>query len=102
MGWLQRSRLPQTEPPMTDLFATIRQTVLAAVNDAVPGLPDDVIARLEVSPTRDPAHGDMATNAAMVCAKAARQPPAKLAAAIAEALRTSEGIADATPSGPGF
>src|SRR5450631_120938 len=87
---------------MTDLFATIRKTVLAAVNAAVPGLPDDVTARIEVSPTRDPAHGDMSTNAAMVCAKAARQPPVKLAAAIAEALRTSPDIAEATTAGPGF
>jgi arginyl-tRNA synthetase len=87
---------------MTDLFAAIRQSVVAAVHAVVPGLPDDVTARIEVSPTRDTAHGDMATNAAMVCAKAARQPPAKLAAAIAEALRASPDIAEATPAGPGF
>ena len=87
---------------MTDIFATIRKTVLAAVNTAVPGLPEDITARIEVSPTRDVAHGDMATNAAMVCAKAARQPPVKLAATIAEALRASPSIAEATPAGPGF
>src|SRR5580658_6866983 len=87
---------------MTDLFSTVRHTVLAAVNSAVPGLPDDVTARVEVTPTRDPAHGDMATNAAMVIAKAARQPPAKLAAAIAEALQADPQIAEATPAGPGF
>ncbi|MGA3002297.1 MAG: arginine--tRNA ligase [Acetobacteraceae bacterium] len=86
---------------MTDLFATIRNTVLAAVNAAFPGLPDEVVARIEVSPTQ-PAHGDMATNAAMVCAKAARQPPVKLAAAIAEALRAGPTIAEATVAGPGF
>src|SRR6202142_4137984 len=87
---------------MTDLFATIRKPVFAAVNAAIPGLPDDVLARVEVSPTRDPAHGDMATNAAMVIAKAARQPPAKLAATIAEALRANPDIAEAAPAGPGF
>jgi len=86
---------------MTDLFTTVRNTVLVAVNAAVPGLPDDVTARIEVSPTQ-PAHGDMATNAAMVIAKAARQPPVKLAAAIAEALRASPDIAEATTAGPGF
>jgi arginyl-tRNA synthetase len=87
---------------MIDLFAAIRQSVVAAVHMVVPGLPDNVIARIEVSPTRDTAHGDMATNAAMVCAKAAGLPPAKLAAAIAEALRVSPDIAEATPAGPGF
>jgi arginyl-tRNA synthetase len=87
---------------MTDLFSTIRDTVLAATDAAVPGLPADVLARVEVSPTRDPAHGDMATNAAMVIAKSARQPPQKLAAAIAEALKSDPAIADATQAGPGF
>jgi arginyl-tRNA synthetase len=86
---------------MTDLFTTIRTLVVAAVNAAVPGLPDEVTARVEVSPTQ-PAHGDMATNAAMVCAKAARQPPVKLAAAIAEALRANPDIVEATVAGPGF
>jgi arginyl-tRNA synthetase len=87
---------------MTDLYAAIRQTVLAALEAAVPGLPPEVTARVEVTPTRDPAHGDMATNAAMVSAKAARQPPAKLAAALVEALRASPGIASAESAGPGF
>ena len=44
----------------------------------------------------------MATNAAMVAAKAARQPPAKLAQALAEHLRAAPDIAEATPAGPGF
>jgi arginyl-tRNA synthetase len=87
---------------MTDLFASIRHTVLAAVNAVVPGLPDDLAARVEVTPTRDPAHGDMATNAAMICSKVARQPPAKLAAAIVEALRGDPAIAEASVAGPGF
>jgi arginyl-tRNA synthetase len=87
---------------MTDIYATVRNTVLAAVDAVIPGLPPEVTARIEVTPSRDPAHGDMATNAAMVCAKAARQPPAKLAAPIAEALRADPAIAEATPAGPGF
>ncbi len=87
---------------MTDIFATIRQTVLTALTTAVPDLPPEILARVEVSPTRDPAHGDMATNAAMVSAKAARQPPAKLAALIAESLRADPAIAEAAPAGPGF
>src|ERR1700730_10919746 len=87
---------------MTDIYATVRNTVLAAVDAVIPGLPPEVTARIEVTPSRDPAHGDMATNAAMVCAKAAGQPPVKLAAAIAEALRASPDIAEATVAGPGF
>ena len=68
----------------------------------MPDLPQDVADRVEVTPPRDPAHGDMATNAAMVAARAAKQPPAKLAAAIAERLRASPEIDEATAAGPGF
>jgi arginyl-tRNA synthetase len=86
----------------SDLFARLRETVLAALVQAVPDLPADVAARVEVTPTRDPAHGDMATNAAMVAAKAARQPPARIAAAIVATLGSAPGIASAEAAGPGF
>src|SRR3712207_7380067 len=55
-----------------------------------------------MEPPRDPTHGDMATNAAMVVAKAARQPPPKLAAALAERLSALPEVAEAAPAGPGF
>ena len=85
-----------------NLFARVRDAVVAALREAVPGLPDDVAARVEVTPARDPAHGDMATNAALVAAKPARQAPAKLAAAIARALAEAPEVAGAEPAGPGF
>ena len=56
-----------------DIYARMRDRVLDALRLAVPGLPDSVADKVEVSPARDPAHGDMATNAALVAAKAARQ-----------------------------
>ena len=87
---------------MPDLYARIRATVVAALHAAVPGLPDEVAARVEVSPTKDPAHGDMATNAAMVSAKAARMPPARIAEALAAALSGGPDVLAATPAGPGF
>jgi arginyl-tRNA synthetase len=55
-----------------------------------------------VEPPRDPAHGDMATNAAMVLAKPARLPPREIAAMLAEALAAAPGIASAEVAGPGF
>ena len=69
-----------------DIFARMRDLVLAALREIVPELPDEAAAKVELTPTRDPAHGDMATNAALVAAKPARQPPAKLAAALVEKL----------------
>ena len=85
-----------------DIYARLRDTVLTALRGMVPDLPDDIAARVEVTPARDPAHGDMATNAALVAAKAARQPPAKLAAGLVAFLGEAPEIAEAAAAGPGF
>ena len=86
----------------SDLYARLRETVLAALAKIIPDLPADIAARVEVTPTRDPAHGDMATNAAMVSAKAARQPPARIAAALVQHLNAGPEIETAEAAGPGF
>ena len=85
-----------------DIYKTVRDTVAAALQALLPDLPADVAARVEVSPARDPQHGDMATNAAMVSAKAARLPPAQIAARLAEALSGGPVIDRAEAAGPGF
>jgi len=85
-----------------DIYARVRDTVLAALSGIAPGLPDDVTAKVEVTPARDPAHGDMATNAALVAAKAARMPPQKIAAALVAYLNKDPEIASAEAAGPGF
>src|SRR6185437_6155625 len=85
-----------------DLFARMRDHVLDALCATIPGLPDDVAQRAEVTPARELAHGDMATNAALVAAKAARQPPAKLAQLIVAYLRALPDVAEAEAAGPGF
>jgi arginyl-tRNA synthetase len=59
-------------------------------------------SRVVVEPPRDPAHGDMATNAAMVMAKDAGQKPRDLAEAIAAKLRGNHMIAEVNVAGPGF
>jgi arginyl-tRNA synthetase len=60
------------------------------------------VTRLQVDPPRDPAHGDMASNAAMVLAKDAGKKPRELAEAIAEKLRADELISKVDVAGPGF
>ncbi|MBV9115993.1 MAG: arginine--tRNA ligase, partial [Acetobacteraceae bacterium] len=87
---------------MTDLYATMRARVLDAVRASIPDLPDGIAARVEVTPAREPAHGDMATNAALLAGKAARMPPPKLAALVAERLRSDAEIVSADVAGPGF
>jgi len=80
----------------------MRGCVIAALKAAVPDLPEEVAARVEVSPSRDAAHGDMATNAAMVAARHARAKPAELAARIVAGLAGAPGIDQASVAGPGF
>jgi arginyl-tRNA synthetase len=59
-------------------------------------------SRVVVEPPRDPTHGDMATNAAMVLAKEAGQKPRELAEAIAAELAKDDLVAKAEVAGPGF
>ena len=88
---------------MTDnLYTSIRDRVVAVLADLVPGLEPALLARVEVTPTRDPAHGDMATNAALVAAKPARRPPAAIAAELAVRLAALPELAGAEAAGPGF
>ena len=87
---------------MFDLFASYRARVVEALARIVPDLPAEVAARVELTPTRDPAHGDMATNAALLAAKPARRRPAEIASALAAELAGVEGVAAAVPAGPGF
>jgi arginyl-tRNA synthetase len=60
------------------------------------------LARVVVEPPKDPTHGDMATNAAMVLAKEAKAKPRDLAEAIAAKLRADELVASVEVAGPGF
>jgi len=72
---------------------------LTAAGTLPPGLDR---ANVTVEPPRDPAHGDLATNAAMVLAKPARTNPRVLADAIAAELARLDEVADASVAGPGF
>jgi arginyl-tRNA synthetase len=59
-------------------------------------------ARVTVEPPRDPSHGDLSTNAAMVLAKAANRKPREIADALVERLRTNPHVIEAAVAGPGF
>src|ERR1700739_4107103 len=60
------------------------------------------LSRVVVEPPKDPSHGDMATNAAMVLAREARTKPRELAEKIAAGLRADNLIASVDVAGPGF
>ena len=59
-------------------------------------------ANVTVEPPRDAAHGDLATNAAMVLAKPAGTNPRALATALAAELEKLAEVASVSVAGPGF
>jgi arginyl-tRNA synthetase len=88
-----------------DVFADVRAQVLAAAERlaAAGRLPAGLdLGAVSVEPPRDPAHGDMATNAAMVLARPARVPPREIAEALAGELAEAPGVVSAEVAGPGF
>ncbi|ACA16932.1 arginyl-tRNA synthetase [Methylobacterium sp. 4-46] len=60
------------------------------------------LGRVVVEPPRDPGHGDLATNAALVLAKEARTNPKALAELLAAELRQDPRVTEASVAGPGF
>ena len=88
-----------------NLFADIRAAVIDALTAMVSegALPEGLsYANVTVEPPRDAAHGDMATNAAMVLAKPAKAKPRDIAEALAAKLATDPRITSAEVAGPGF
>ena len=63
-------------------------------------LPADLEARVQVDRCKEKAHGDLATNLAMLLAKPARKNPRELAAAIIEHLPASDLIARSRSPAP--
>src|ERR1700730_8209369 len=82
------------------LFTDMLDRVCAA-SASVLG-PQADLAHVVVEPPRDPSHGDMATNAAMVLAKDAGKKPRDLAEAIAGKLRADPIVEKADVAGAGF
>ena len=88
-----------------NLFAEMRVLVIAALDKMInaeelpAGIEFDNVA---VEPPRDPLHGDMATNAAMVLAKPAGKKPREIADKLAALLLQDPRILAADVAGPGF
>jgi arginyl-tRNA synthetase len=86
-------------------FADIRSLVIDALGALAAGgtLPAGLdLAAVSVEPPRDPAHGDMATNAAMALAKPAGLSPRAIAEALAPRLTADPRVTAAEIAGPGF
>ena len=88
-----------------NIFAEIRTSVIETLDAMVAEghLPSGLSwGNVSVEPPRDAAHGDMATNAAMVLAKPAGKPPRAIAEELVERLASDVNIATAEVAGPGF
>nr|WP_317894263.1 arginine--tRNA ligase [uncultured Sphingomonas sp.] len=72
---------------------------LVAAGDLPEGLERRAVT---VEPPRDPSHGDLSTNAAMVLAKPARTNPRALAEKLAAELGKLDAVAEVSVAGPGF
>ena len=91
--------------PSINIFAEMLERVRAAGEALIAAgvLPSGIDqSRVTVEPPRDAAHGDMATNAAMVLARDAGRKPREIAEMIAEKLRAEALVAKAEVAGPGF
>jgi len=88
-----------------NVFAYVEERVAAALEalkqDGV--LPAELpVDRVEVETPRDPTHGDLATNAAMVLAKPAKMKPRDIAEKLAEKLQADDDVEKVEVAGPGF
>jgi arginyl-tRNA synthetase len=86
-------------------FRDFQETIQGVLNGWIEkgtlpaGIPVD---RISVEPPRDPSHGDLACNAAMVLAKPAGMKPRELATQLAATLAELPEVASAEVAGPGF
>ncbi len=88
-----------------NIYRLIQDRIAVAVGEltAAKALPPGLdLSRIAADPPRDPSHGDIATNAALVLAGAARRKPRDLAALLAEHLSAVDEVASVEVAGPGF
>ena len=88
-----------------NIYHYFETEISSILNDLVAAgtLPADLDhAGISCETPRDPSHGDLATNAAMVLAKRAGMKPRDLAEAISAGLTAVKGVAAVDIAGPGF
>ncbi|WP_026380235.1 arginine--tRNA ligase [Afifella pfennigii] len=88
-----------------NLFDVFAERIRSALGKAVPqaaSLADDILARVVVEPPRDPAHGDLASNAALILAKPLGMKPRDIATRLAAELAHDPEVEAAEVAGPGF
>ena len=88
-----------------NFFHSFRDEILKCIEKlAKEGkLPEGLaLDKITTEPPRDPAHGDIATNAAMILSKPANRNPRELGELIAKELKSLPDVTEVTVAGPGF
>ncbi len=88
-----------------NLFTLLRTEILNSIQQLMAEglLPSSLILnRITTEPPRDPLHGEISTNAAMILSKEAGMPPLSLAELLLPRLRSIPQVAEATAVMPGF
>jgi len=85
-----------------DVFALFAARITDALRSLYPEVSDEALARLVAEPPRDPGHGDLSSNAAMVVAKPLGVPPRDVAAALAARFADEPDVQSVEVAGPGF
>jgi arginyl-tRNA synthetase len=86
----------------------MKNLIESLLKQALSALPEEVVpaaargTAIEVENTRDPQHGDFASNLAMRLAKASRQNPRKVAESLVQLLPKSDAVAKVEIAGAGF
>ena len=86
----------------THFLERIGAAARAVVDQAGVEVAAELFERVTAEPPRDRSHGDVATNAAMVLAKAAAMKPRELALRIAAKLEPDPDVVSVSVAGPGF
>ncbi len=86
---------------MKEAITRLLEQTLAAL-EAGGQLPRGLAPNVQVDRTRDPSHGDLASNVALALAKPAGMPPRKLAELICASLPANEFVERTEIAGPGF
>jgi len=85
-----------------NIFHDFTDRVKKATQAVIENVDAELLGRIVVEPPRDAAHGDLATNAAMVLAKPVGLAPRDLATRLAAKLAADDDVDAAEVAGPGF
>ncbi|VAW14050.1 Arginyl-tRNA synthetase [hydrothermal vent metagenome] len=82
-------------------FATRLSTMLVELYPEADGM-EELVARATMEPPRDPSHGDISSNIAMLSAGALGEKPRDIAQKLADRLQSDPDIKSVEVAGPGF